>query len=193
MGTCVDILTMLTLLLPSHITASYDYSNWTQPSSPTISTDERFGGISFSVVAYDNNSRIWLLGSWMGNYHDHSRQLMSYDIYSNRFTYYSNTQLSNPVFGSCDFYTQIGDILIILYMIDGVDGDKLSTFNVNTAEFTYYYIDIPYVAEYSCLASIDRVLFVVGGMQPASHYMVQVLNLTTGTWIVSPEIDYLNE
>eukprot|EP01083_Nonionella_stella_P273242 926848_1 len=190
MGTCVDILTMLTLLLPSHITASYDYSNWTQPSSPTISNLYRPGGLLSHAVGYDNNSRIWLIGRYGVHYEDsYSRQLMSYDIDSNSFTYYSKTELSNPVFGHGDFETQIGDIL---YILDGVDGNKLSTFNVKTAEFTYYYqnIDIPYAADLGgCLASIEGALFVAGAI---GLKYVQVLNLTTGTWIVSPEADPLS-
>eukprot|EP01083_Nonionella_stella_P129231 392057_1 len=174
----VYILSMLTLLLPSHILASYDYNNWIA-SSPTPRDIEQ------PAVGYNSiNNTIWIVG---GN--PAERSLISYDIDSNIFTDYTATALSDYVWGWGDFYTQIDDIL---YMIDP-SGDKLSTFNVNTAQFTYYYqtIDIPYdVNYYGCLASIDDALFVLGGGTSSKH--VQVLNLTTRTWIVSPEVDYLN-
>eukprot|EP01083_Nonionella_stella_P129230 392053_1 len=185
----VYILSMLTLLLPSHILASYEYNNWIAPSSPTLPRD-----IRWAAVAYDSsNNTIWILGDFP--YNGDPRSLISYDIDSNIFTDYTATALSDYVWGWGDFYTQIDDIL---YMIDP-SGDKLSTFNVNTAQFTYYYqnIDIPLGAlNYGCLASIDDALFVLGAgptpslLDPKKH--VQVLNLTTRTWIVSPEVDYLN-
>eukprot|EP01083_Nonionella_stella_P226282 803775_1 len=184
------ILSMLTLLLPSHILASYDYNNWIAPSSPTLSRD-----IDMSAVGYDSsNNTIWILGGYP--YNGDPQSLISYDIVSNLFTDYTVTALSDDVWGWGDFYTQIDDIL---YMIDPL-GEKLSTFNVNTAQFTYYYqnIDIPLGAlNYGCLASIDDALFVLGAgptpslLDPKKH--VQVLNLTTRTWIVSPEVDYLNQ
>eukprot|EP01083_Nonionella_stella_P093297 261403_1 len=178
------ILSMLTLLLPSHILASFDYNNWIAPSSPTLSRD-----IDMSAVGYDSsNNTIWILGGYP--YNGDPQSLISYDIVSNLFTDYTVTALSDDVWGWGDFYTQIDDIL---YMIDP-SGDKLSTFNVNTAQFTYYYqnIDIPLGAlNYGCLASIDDALFVLGGGTSSKH--VQVLNLTTRTWIVSPEVDYLNQ
>eukprot|EP01083_Nonionella_stella_P129229 392052_1 len=184
----VYILSMLTLLLPSHILASYDYNNWIAPSSPTLSRD-----IDMSAVGYDSsNNTIWILGGYP--YNGDPQSLISYDIVSNLFTDYTVTALSDDVWGWGDFYTQIDDIL---YMIDPL-GNKLSTFNVKTAQFTYHYqnIDIPHeVSESGCLASIDDALFVVGGASwiggsPSKH--VQVLNLTNSTWIVSPEVDYLN-
>eukprot|EP01083_Nonionella_stella_P172444 591849_1 len=172
---CVYILIMLTLFCPSHVPAAYDYNNWIAPSSPTLPR-----AVSSAAVAYDlNNERIWILGSWQLN----ERQLISYGINSNVFTDYNATALSNPVYGHGDFYTQIDDIL---YMIDPI-GDKLSTFDVNTAQFTYYYqnIDIPYAVYGSggCLASIDDALFVLGRHSYLQY--VQVLNLTTQVWIAT--------
>eukprot|EP01083_Nonionella_stella_P093296 261398_1 len=171
------------LTIPSHTIASYDYNNWIEPSSPIISR-----GVYQPAVGYGSiNNTIWILGSHYGQL---ERQLMSYDIDSNLFTDYSATALSNDVSGWGDFYTQIDDIL---YMIDPWN-DTLSTFNVNTAQFAYYYqnIEIPHTVSDNdgCLASIDDALFVLGG--GTSYKYVQVLNLTATTWIVSPEVDYLN-
>eukprot|EP01083_Nonionella_stella_P273243 926851_1 len=166
----METLTMLTLFLPSHILASYDYNNWIAPS-PTLPRD-----VFDAAVGYDSiNNAIWILGSDYMGYEP--QQLISYDIDSNLVTDYNATALSHNVYGYSEFYTQIDDIL---YMIDPLNGDKLSTFNVNTAQFTYYYqnIDIPHgVGTYGCLASIDDVLFVLGGGTSEKH--VQVLNLTT--------------
>eukprot|EP01083_Nonionella_stella_P066426 174925_1 len=152
---CVHMLTMLTPFLPLHIIvqASYDYNNWIGPSSPTMPRV-----VYAHAVGYDSiNNRIWIVGGV-----DTRQSLISYDIDSNLFSDYNATALSNDVWGSGDFYTQIDDIL---YMIDRDQGDKLSTLNVNTAQFTFYYqnIDIPYtVLGAGCLASIDNALFVLG-------------------------------
>eukprot|EP01083_Nonionella_stella_P066427 174927_1 len=100
---------MLTLFLPLHIIvqASYDYNNWIGPSSPTMPQSA-----SYHAVGYDSiNNRIWIVGG-LGT---RQSQLMSYDIDSNLFSSYNATALSNDVWGSGDFYTQIDDIL---YMID---------------------------------------------------------------------------
>eukprot|EP01083_Nonionella_stella_P209589 759607_1 len=198
---CIFILVLLTLFLPSYIIASYDYNDWIGPSSPTLPRD-----VYQAAAGYDStNNRIWILGDWPGD-----KSLMSYDIDSNFFTNYS--ALSNGITGLGNFYTQIDDIL---YMISGIGGsysypagstpvihNKLSTFNVNTAQFTYYYqnIDIPltvdtYGESDGCLASIDDALFVLGGGHGNvyKYEYVQVLNLTSSTWIYSPDIAYLNE
>eukprot|EP01083_Nonionella_stella_P226279 803761_1 len=148
----VYILSMLALFLPSHIIASYDYNNWIAPSASTLPED-----VYAAAVGYDSiNNTIWIVG---GN--PAERSLISYDIDSNLFTDYTATALSDYVWGWGDFYTQIDDIL---YMIDPL-GNKLSTFNVKIAQFTYHYqnIDIPHeVSESGCLASIDDALFVLG-------------------------------
>eukprot|EP01083_Nonionella_stella_P029484 81148_1 len=100
---CIFILVLLTLFLPSYIIASYDYNDWIGPSSPTLPRD-----VYQAAAGYDStNNRIWILG----DYHSSTRQLISYNIDSNVFTDYNQTALSNPVNGVGDFYTQIGDVL----------------------------------------------------------------------------------
>eukprot|EP01083_Nonionella_stella_P149100 473090_1 len=177
----VYILTMiLALFFSSKLIASHGYNEWV-PSSPTLPRP-----IQQSAVAYDSiNNTIWILGDMTK-----PQSLIRYDIDSNFFTDYNTTALSNGVYGWGNFYTQIDNIL---YMIDAVDGNKLSTFNVNTAQFIYYYqhIDIPNTVADGCLASVDDALFVLG--QLSNLQSVQILNLTTNTWIVSPEIDYLSQ
>eukprot|EP01083_Nonionella_stella_P211949 765849_1 len=116
---------MLTLFLSSHLTASFDYNNWVTPSSPTLPR-----ALCCSAVGYDSiNNTIWIVGG-----DDSSRQaktsLISYDIDSGLFTDYGTTALPSSIYGQRQFYTQIGDILYIVY------GGTLSTFNVNTAQLT---------------------------------------------------------
>eukprot|EP01083_Nonionella_stella_P290048 986940_1 len=183
-------MTMVLSAVLAIASTSSDYNNWTAPSSPTLPRPA-----DSAAVGYDSTTnRIWLVGSY-DPYKFVSHQLMSYDIDSAVFTNYSATALSHPVEGQGDYYTQIGDIL---YMIDPT-GNKLSTFNVNTAQFAYYYqnIDIPHtVFDDGCLASIDDALFVLGGYENTSYKnakSVQILDLTTSTWIVSPEVGYLSE
>eukprot|EP01083_Nonionella_stella_P172445 591851_1 len=188
---CLYILTMLTNLSQ----ASYDYNNWITPSSPTLPYN-----VDTPAVAYNSiNNTIWILGS--ASHQQYT--LISYDIDSNNFTGYGYEALyhgvwgEGGVWGDGDFYTQVGDVL---YTLDPWE-NKLSTFNVNTAQFTYYYqnIDIPesygaapsYYNYWGCLASMDDVLFVLG--QFPNIQTVRVLNLTTSIWIVSPEVAYLNQ
>eukprot|EP01083_Nonionella_stella_P063195 164227_1 len=182
--TCLYMLTMLTLFLPLHVLSSYDYNDWIAPSSPTMPRS-----VQSSAVGYDStNDRIWILGShnWGVSGYANPRQLMSYDINSNVFTKYSATALPSSVYGWGDFYTQIDDIV---YMLVG----GISTFNVNTAQFTYQshatqqWLD----STRGCLSSIDDALFVLGATTPnASYYrFVQVLNLTNSTWITSPALN----
>eukprot|EP01083_Nonionella_stella_P103617 296068_1 len=174
---CLYILTMLTNLSQ----ASYDYNNWITPSSPTLPYN-----VDTPAVAYNSiNNTIWILGS--ASHQQYT--LISYDIDSNNFTGYGYEALyhgvwgEGGVWGDGDFYTQIGDVL---YTLDPWE-NKLSTFNVNTAQFTYYYqnIDIPYAVYGSggCLASIDDALFVLGRHSYLQY--VQVLNLTTQVWIAT--------
>eukprot|EP01083_Nonionella_stella_P046745 125215_1 len=110
--------------------ALHEYNNWIAPPSPTLPRDTYA-----SAVGYDSiNNTIWILGSRASCCR---RQLISYNIDSNSFKDYSALGLSNTVYGVGDFYTQIDDIL---YMITHT---RLSTFNVNTAQYTYHYKDIP--------------------------------------------------
>eukprot|EP01083_Nonionella_stella_P023368 64655_1 len=179
---CIYILIILTSFLPSHIEASYDYNNWIKPSSPTLPRR-----VDHAAVGYDSiNNKIWIVGGGLVSECPSCdyKQLISYEIDSNLFTDHGEILLSHSVEGFTAFYTQSGNIL---YMIDP-SGSKLSTFNVNTAQFTYYYqnIDIPHgVNNIGCLASIDDALFVLGKNQ---NPQFQVMNLTTSTWIVWPEV-----
>eukprot|EP01083_Nonionella_stella_P234639 825808_1 len=191
----MTFLLMLTLFLPSHIIASYDYSTWIEPPSPTMPRNVSHAAVGYSSI----NNRIWILGSY--DYCCEGQQLMSYDIDSDTFTDYGATALSHPIEGQAEVYTQIGDTV---YMIaSGNPAWKIATFNVNTAVFTDYYqnIILPQMAYLNggCLASTEGALFVLGGgpnYRPgdsSTYDYVQVLNLTTRTWMVSPEIDYLSK
>eukprot|EP01083_Nonionella_stella_P029483 81147_1 len=180
---CIFILVLLTLFLPSYIIASYDYNDWIGPSSPTLPRD-----VYQAAAGYDStNNRIWILGDAVDG-----DLLTSYDIDSVSFAAANYSASSSPyvyVSGTGDFYTQSDDILYMLYHY------TIATFNVNTAQITSHSetIAIPHftAGRAMCLASIDDVLFVLGGGTSMAH--VQVLNFTSNTWIVSPDVDYLNQ
>eukprot|EP01083_Nonionella_stella_P109858 320874_1 len=159
---------MLTLFLPSHLRASYDYNNWIVPSSSIMPEN-----LTRIAVGYDSiNDTIWILRG--------GSSIFSFDINSNSFTDIPiNYRLLDITYGMNEFYTQIDDIL---YFFDN-EGYYLSEFNVRTTELFKDRIRIPsYTDGEACLASIDDALFVL-------RTSVEILNLTTNTGIVSPEVN----
>eukprot|EP01083_Nonionella_stella_P307875 1084038_1 len=110
----VYILTMLTLFLPSHLRASYDYNNWIVPSSSIMPEN-----LTRIAVGYDSiNDTIWILRG--------GSSIFSFDINSNSFTDIPiNYRLLDITYGMNEFYTQIDDIL---YFFDN-EGYYLSEFN----------------------------------------------------------------
>eukprot|EP01083_Nonionella_stella_P109859 320879_1 len=184
----VYILTMLTLFLPSHLRATYDYNNWIEPSSPKMPRAVRMAAVGYNSIT----DTIWIVGGTSFSTYDSAdfEQLMSYDINSNSFTNYSSTALSGGAMGYADFYTQIGDIIYMVGQWGNHAINSFSTFNVNTTQYTHLYqnndenIIFPYdiwdnYGPRGCLASTDDALFVLG-----SGTLLQVFNLTTSAWTV---------
>eukprot|EP01084_Bolivina_argentea_P179919 310857_1 len=171
------------VLLYYYIATIRSYGNWSIANSTLPRATRQM------AVAYDSkNDRIWLLGGSA-----YTSQLVMYQ--NNSFTDYGINNLSDKVFGWCNYYTQISNTLWLL----SNKGEYLNKFNVETAFLETNYSTITNIVwDTACLTSFtfidDFFLMIIGGQSYAhgpSLSTVQIFNLTSDEWIIS--VPSLNE
>eukprot|EP01083_Nonionella_stella_P162349 532907_1 len=138
---------------------------------------------SHTMAIGSYNQSIYILGAvGPNNDHPNGQQLVEYDIFRDEIIDHGVSALPRKVYGETQHHTQIDNTL---YIID-FSGQSLVTYNMETNSFNSNYQSIPTtVGEYACLASRTIYLYVVGGYGSTDLDIVQVLDLTTNSWLNS--------
>eukprot|EP01083_Nonionella_stella_P158892 517672_1 len=171
---------MVQLLLQSLVTIWYGSTvraggaAW---QSPSLTMPRSVG---FSAVGWHNNT-IVIIGS-----HSYSapRQMMTYNIHTNRFIDYGETYVPQSIQCGGQAYAQMHGVLYMIY------GAKVLIYDMKTEEFTedWKNVRLPDPSDTTgsgCLALSELFLYVVGGYRVMYGALdaLNVLDLTTYTWI----------
>eukprot|EP01083_Nonionella_stella_P214290 772218_1 len=136
--------------------------------------------VGFSAVGWHNNT-IVIIGS-----HSYSapRQMMTYNIHTNRFIDYGETYVPQSIQCGGQAYAQMHGVLYMIYY------DMVLTYDMKTKEFTadWKNVRLPDPSDTTgsgCLALSELFLYVVGGYRVMYGALdaLNVLELTTYTWI----------
>eukprot|EP01083_Nonionella_stella_P267657 904263_1 len=158
------------------INIKHMYSAWVTPSQDFPRNDDEI-----AVGSY--NGKIFIIGGY-----DNHNSLLEYDTTTQTFTDHGLNALSGAQSGGDgQFWTQQGSIV---YMIRDID--QPSTFNIfdmSLNQFTTDWKGITFptpVSDEACLASTATFLYVLGGQAQQILNALQILSLTTYTWISNP-------
>eukprot|EP01083_Nonionella_stella_P196087 721745_1 len=178
--------TISTRHLLSHV--DYGYSQWigvtsSQSLLPLLPRSNRY------MAAGVWNKSIFMFG---GMYNEQS--MVEYDTTTQTMIDYGKTNLNRRIWVQSQSWTQQGEILYILGDWAPPE-DFIHKFNLKTKQFVANYtIPIEVESYGGCFASYTNYIYVVGGLNWTSGHsyeMLQVLNLSSNSWIPNAPMMHL--
>eukprot|EP01083_Nonionella_stella_P115221 341369_1 len=162
---------MLALYFVSVLLIRSSQTAWTIGDNPLPRADDEH-----AVGAYDGT--IFILGGYQERH-----TLVELDIATQSVTDHGKRAIMDAeIDGAAQYWSQQGPIIYFIY------DDVFNIFDMRTSEFTTNWKGITFLAlveDGGCLASSPLFLYVVGG-SPDGMDTLQVLSLTTYSWITSP-------